>query len=1114
MTSPVFHDPSGRRAKAVGGLIGLLLAGVLLAVGLFVANFALSPKLPRIDFSDPLALTALQVGHHAAVKEKAWKPIHAPRNIKGQRVRPLSVGFYVSWDEESRQSLRDHVNQLDVVAPQWVQLAGGDGRVQVTNDYQATGLIAASTRKPAVMPLVFNAQDQTWQGPVADALLANPRARQALVSSLVDLAKSRGYAGFILDFEDLSGPGLAAYPSFVAQARAALHANGRELWVTAPFADDAWPTAQIGRLADAVVLMAYDEHWSTGDAGPLASQGWFQQGLADALKRLDPNKVIVALGSYGYDWPKGKTAEAVSFHEAVLTSKEAGAPIAFDRAALEPTYGYADDQGVAHTVWFLDAPAVFNQVRTADAWRPRGYGLWRLGSEDPGVWSLFGKPYGQAGTAALQTIPGSQDVDFDGTGEILNVIATPTPGRRTLQQQPGSGFIVGETYEVIPTAYDVQRVGAKPGWVALTFDDGPDPKWTARILDVLKQKQVPASFFVIGENMEAHPDLVEREVAEGHLVGNHTFTHPNVAEIRPRTLDVELNLNQRLFQTLTGRSLRFFRPPYFGDAEPSTAAEVRPLIQSGQLGYLTAGLRIDPNDWQRPPPEVIAQRVIDRLADPNPETGGQVVLLHDSGGDRSRTLQALPGLIDQLKAKGYRFTTVAGLAGLTPAQAMPPADLTPEQLWVNRLAFTAVRTFDRAVNFLFLSAITLGLMRLIVLGVLALAHRARIERRTPPDMDPTTGPLVSVLIPCFNEEKVIVSSVERILASSWPRLDVIVLDDGSSDATAARVREAFGDHPTVRLLSFENGGKARALNRGLKAARGEIIIALDADTLFPPETIGRLARWFVDDEVGAVAGNALVGNRINTITRWQALEYVTAQNLERRALAALGAVTVVPGAVGAWRRAALDEVGGFPDDTLAEDQDLTLSVQQHGWKVEFDPEARAFTEAPDTIRGLLKQRFRWSFGTLQCVWKHRSGLFDRKHPALGFVAMPQIWLFQIFLTLVAPLVDLAVIYSLVRGISDRVAHPAEWNADALWRPLAYWAAFVLFDLSAAAIGMALEKRAPWKSLPWLPVQRFGYRQLMYYVVIRAVATAVQGPRVGWGKLERRASAVIDAPRHN
>jgi cellulose synthase/poly-beta-1,6-N-acetylglucosamine synthase-like glycosyltransferase len=442
------------------------------------------------------------------------------------------------------------------------------------------------------------------------------------------------------------------------------------------------------------------------------------------------------------------------------------------------------------------------------------------------------------------------------------------------------------------------------------------------------------------------------------------------------------------------------------------------------------------------------------------------------------------------------------------SDALPPTSRSTVELFLDRLGFGFFRYLYMAMQALFVTAIALGLSRLAFLAILSLWHRIRAPGREPPMLDAETGPLITVLIPCFNEAKVISASIERILHSNWPRLEVIVLDDGSTDATSAVVSEAYGDEPRVTLLTFPNGGKARALNRGLARAGGEVVVALDADTLFPPDTLPRLARWFVDPRVGAVAGNAIVGNRLNLITRWQALEYITAQNLERRALAALGAVTVVPGAVGAWRREALTQLGGYPADTLAEDQDLTLAFQRAGWRVEFDSSARAYTEAPDTVRGLLNQRFRWSFGTLQCLWKHRAGLFNPRRPVLGFVALPQIWLFQIILTVASPLVDLAIVSSLIWAVYGRAFHPVEWSPDDLFRSIFYWAAFIFLDLSAGALGMALERKAPWGDLVWLPIQRFGYRQLMYWVVIRSVVTAIRGYRVGWGKLERRATAVV------
>ncbi len=1110
----IFHDPSGKRERRAKLVLGVVISLVAAVVAGFVATLAFAPRLPDAPLKDPHVLTSLhQETARKAKPVKSWRRVPRPKGaVNDAAAHPLSVGFYVTWDEDSRESLRRNIDKLDVISPQWVAINGSKGDITVIDDPEGAARIANAPNKPAVLPLVHNSANAAFNGPLADTLLTDPAARAKLIANLKTLADQRGYGGYVFDFEALSAKGLAAYPKFLEEARAAFDSAGREVWVTAPFDEEGWPLKRLEQTSDTLVLMAYDEHYALGDPGPNAGQDWYQAELAKRFaKQLDPSHTVLALGAYGYDWTLNKDGSQASgapatFHEAMRNAQDAGATIRMDDNTLNPTYEYTDDNGDNHVVWFLDAVTLFNQIKVSDPWKPRGYGLWRMGMEDPGVWSLLGKPYGQASAGGLTTLANGQGVDFDGGGEVLRVAQLPTPGKRSLTFDPGTGLVSDQSYDVIPSSYVIERYGQKKGLVALTFDDGPDGRWTPKILDILKKKNAPATFFVIGQNMQRRPDLVQREVAEGHDVGGHSWTHPNIAETPLPQVQVELNATQRLFEVLTGRSMRLFRPPFFGDAEPSTPHEVAPLVIAQTLGYMTVGLRIDPDDWQKPTPQQIIDRTLDRLDNPG-NRPGQVVLLHDAGGDRSRTVAALPGLIDQIRARGYRLVTVGELAGMTPQQVMPPTSRTAVDLALDRLGFDFFRWAQSAMVGLFIAAIFLGVARLVFLASLALVHRFWTHEE-PADLDSENGPLVSVLIPCFNEEKVIAASVARILESDWKNLEVLVLDDGSKDRTAQEVRHHFADDPRVTLLSFENGGKARAVNRGLAVAKGDYVVALDADTLFPPETIGRLARWFQDEDIGAVAGNAIVGNRVNIVTRWQALEYVTAQNLERRALSALGAVTVVPGAVGAWRKSVLDALGGYPADTLAEDQDLTIACQRAGWKVAFDPEARAYTEAPDTVGGLLKQRFRWSFGTLQCVWKHRRAMFNRKTPVLGFVALPQIWLFQIILAVAAPLVDLAVIWSLISGLYGAVAHPVEWRPDDMILGLVYWAIFIAVDLSAGALGMALEKRAPWADLPFLPVQRFGYRQLMYYVVVKSVVMAIRGGRVGWGKLERRGSVSV------
>jgi cellulose synthase/poly-beta-1,6-N-acetylglucosamine synthase-like glycosyltransferase len=397
----------------------------------------------------------------------------------------------------------------------------------------------------------------------------------------------------------------------------------------------------------------------------------------------------------------------------------------------------------------------------------------------------------------------------------------------------------------------------------------------------------------------------------------------------------------------------------------------------------------------------------------------------------------------------------------------------------------------------------------LVLCGLAFWNQHRNSKVTPPSTNPAALP-VTVLIPSFNEEVVIATTVERILASDYPGLEVIVIDDGSKDHTVEVLNARFGTDPRVTILTQENSGKATALNTGLARAQGEIVVALDADTLFNRDTISRLARWFADPAVGAVAGNAKVGNRINMITRWQALEYIVAQNLERRALAALDTLTVVPGAVGAWRRSVLVGLGGFPLDTLAEDQDLTIAVQRAGHRVLFDATAIARTEAPATFRGLARQRFRWAYGTLQCLWKYRDVTFNPRYRALGLIALPQVWLFQIALSALAPLVDFMFLWQVFTALMNYLQHGAEFNSANVQKVAIYYCIFMVVDLLAAAVGFTMEKREQWSLLWWLMLQRFGYRQLMYYVVVRSIFAALRGPFVGWGKLERAGTVKAEA----
>lgn len=1094
---PIFYDPTGRRGRWAKRLLAVAIGLILLGGVVFATTLVMVPRGRNLALPLPQPKAAAMRGSPLRKGLARW----LPQENRPAANTPLSVGFYVPGDDSSLASLRRNVGALDWVVPATVDVVGPDHRLTTLPDGHFDRMIAAMPHAPRVLPMVQNVRDGVWEGDRIAALLADPAARATLVRQLAAVARQPANGGLVLDFEALPASAMPAYLRFIAQLRAAMPA-GAQIAVTVPAEDAAWPLGAIAKVADRVIFMAYDQHYDGGTAGPIAAQDWFIRQVVAARRAIGTDKMVVALGSYGYDW-HGRETDALTIEEAWLAAHDSDAKPVFDPASGNTAFAF-DEDGERHTVWMMDAATSWNQLQVLKRLGIDDVALWRLGSEDAGFWSAL-RSFRRGGTPDLSTPRALLETDVEGAGEILRITDTPTAGHRTVTYD-ASGLIRQVDYTALPTPYVVRRAGAAdPKAIALTFDDGPDGTWTPRILDVLEREKVPATFFVIGQNVLEHPQLVNRIIAGGSELGNHSYSHPNLAGASDTFTHLELNTTQRLVEAYTGRRMTLFRAPYFGDAEPTTTDELLPALTAQQAGYTIVGLHVDPNDWQRPGADAIVRQTLAQIRAATPAVPGNIVLLHDSGGDRSQTVEALPRIIAALRAQGYHFVTASQLVGVSPQQAMPKVagqDLATIRYDVAGFVLVAGVLF--VIGWIFYLAIALGIARAVLMAALAWWQSRR--RRADP---PVFTPRVSVIIPAYNEERVIRSSVERILASDYPALQVIVADDGSKDATSTLVAEAFGDDPRVTLLTLQNGGKAAALNRALRDATGEVIIALDADTQFEPGTIRRLARWFVDPRIGAVAGDARVGNRVNLVTRWQAIEYITAQNLERRALAGFDAMTVVPGAVGAWRRATLDQVGGYPEDTLAEDQDLTIAIQRAGRRVTYDPMAVAWTEAPESFRGLAKQRYRWAFGTLQCLWKH-AGIWRTRRPrGLALVGMPQAWLFQIVFAAISPLIDLALILSIVGTVTRVMQHGWAQTAGDVGTMGLYWIAFTGIDVICGWIAYRLDGKRVRYPAHLLVAQRLVYRQIMYWVVIRAVASAIGGWVVGWSKLERSGRATAD-----
>jgi cellulose synthase/poly-beta-1,6-N-acetylglucosamine synthase-like glycosyltransferase/peptidoglycan/xylan/chitin deacetylase (PgdA/CDA1 family)/spore germination protein YaaH len=1080
---------------------------LVLAIGVFVASIVAvipNPQLPFVMERPALRPVARGDNILPHVNRSFRRALNYADHLWSGRAAtsnaPLAIAFYAPWDDGSVASLRRHVNQLDWVIPGWTSITGASHHITNFPDVRGKEIISHASHRPLILPMIQNAIDGEWDGAGMATLLADPRERKRTLGQVEAMLSLNHAGGAFFDFEDLPLSAHANYRAFLAEARARFRPRGWIVAIAVPADDPDWNLKAYADVADKLFLMAYDEHYQGGEPGPIASQRWFQNVVTRAGKAIPPGKLVVAFASYAYDWKKGGDTDALSVEEAWLNARESGIKPVFDRPSGNSTFAY-DEQGIRHQVWIADAATAHNQIAALEHMGVHSVALWRLGSEDPSVWTLFGRRQTRLPqTTALQAIPAGTNVDIEGSGEILRIGAVPVTGERTITSGR-DGQIIDQRFDRLPSPFQIQRTGYRPGLVALTFDDGPDPTWTPKILDILKAKRVPATFFIVGENGLVEYRLLRRMVNEGHEIGSHTYTHPNLATVSPGETTLELNATQRLFQAFTGHSLRLFRAPYFGDAEPTTTDEILPVAEAQGQGYLSVGLHVDPGDWKRPGAQQIIDRTIEGVEQSSYDRSGNVVLLHDAGGDRAQTVEALPVLIDRLRAKGYRFVAVSTLADLSRDQVMPPISASDRvAARADLYLFLALGEFTVALKWLFLIAITLGILRAILLSALALLQARREQRQIFPAIDPARR--VTVLIPAFNEERVIERAVRRVLESVDVNVDVIVIDDGSKDRTSEIVSKTFSKDARVRLLTLENGGKARALNRALELVESEIVIALDADTQFEPATIARLSRWFVDPSLGAVAGNAKVGNRVNLITCWQALEYITAQNLERRAWGILNAITVVPGAVGAWRTETLRTVGGYPADTLAEDQDLTIAIQRAGWKIHYDQFAVAWTEAPESFHALAKQRFRWAYGTLQCLWKHGAIMRKGRPPGLARIGLPQAIVFQILLSAISPIIDLALVTSVIETYFRVQAHGWAQTHTDLERMLTFWLIFSAIDLLSAFIAFALERRERWSLLLLLIPQRIGYRQTMYYVVLKAILHAIRGQVVGWGKLER------------
>jgi len=1175
MNRQVFYDPQRKRWKRLRRIFDVLaLLGLVLGT-VFVIGLMRMKPLPELFLRAPkrnYRALANQTTPQLKPGQKLHRSAHRKTDVKPGDV-PLNSGeglraaYYVEDDPASYSSLKQHIAQVDLLFPEWLHVVSTKGEVvsytqdnraydvvdkagvhQVDREGKVERTVAANHVNLDIFPLVnnYDPRRQIW-APEVGGFLTNDVARASFVQQIHNfLAGNPSYRGLSLDFEEIPTNAQPGFRSLIAALYEDFRPRNLRLYVNTPVGDDDWDLKFMADHSDGLLLMNYDEHQTDSGPGPIASQDWFVDNLKNVLKTVPKEKIICALGSYGYDWttalpppepaakpgvkkvrakkPAGPekilAAHDLSTQDAWQAAEDSDSQIDLDDDSMNVHFAYDDeDAQVRHQVWFLDAVTILNQMRAARTLGIQTYALWRLGSEDNSMWKIWDHPLQSDPVKELAQVEPGYDVDTEGQGDILRVTRKPQFGDRVVTLDDDDSvpmeyrMVTEESMSSYPLSYTVEQYGYNDKKLALSFDDGPDPEWTPKILDILKQYNVKGTFFMIGEVAEDYVGVMQRVFREGHEIGNHTWSHPDISEISNRQVDLELNLTERLFGSKLGVQPLYFRPPYSIDQEPDTNDQAAPVERIQGLGYVIVGNKIDTNDWDEHPrksPQEITDSVFQQIEDmkTKPWNRGSVILLHDGGGDRSATIAALPVLIEALKARGYEIVPVSELVGKTRAEVMP--ELTPHQRWQARadsLTFFFYSFFHYFVVGVFFVGDVLMSARLIIIGIFAIIDRFRKRKNYA---TPEYQPRVAVLIPAYNEEKVIVRTIRSVMMSTYKNIRIIVIDDGSKDNTFDVAREAYpADIASGRLtvMSKPNGGKADALNYALERLDEEIYVGIDADGVIAHDAIARLVPHFANPRIGAVAGNAKVGNRVNLWTRWQALEYITSQNFERRALDLFDVVMVVPGAIGAWRTAPVRAGGGYHSNTVAEDADLTMNLLEQGYCVIYEDQALAFTEAPVNADGLIRQRFRWSFGILQAIYKHKGAI--SKHRAMGLFALPNILIFQIILPLVSPLIDLMFVLGIFHYIIDKHFHPETASADSLYKLLAFFAAFLIVDFAASALAFALERKHPAsKGDGWLLfhiwIQRFTYRQLFSVVLFKTVKRAIDGKPFNWDKLERTA----------
>jgi cellulose synthase/poly-beta-1,6-N-acetylglucosamine synthase-like glycosyltransferase/peptidoglycan/xylan/chitin deacetylase (PgdA/CDA1 family) len=965
---------------------------------------------------------------------------------------PEVTAFVDSSVAGSLESLRRHADQITTAV-----LSGLDVSERGTIEGRLDPDALQAARDFGVRPMLRLNLD-TREGSLK--LVGAIDAR--LAEQLTALCEAQRLAGVHIDLSDAATwRGIA---SVVREVGRALHAAGLELTVDVPAGLESDGLDELAHVADRILIKTFDALDARPLSGPIAADALVGEALGAATTRLPPARLMAGLAIHGYDQVESQRPHPTSFVEALAAAKEAQAWPGWD-ASGNVRLSYADEKG-HHHVSLADAATIWNQIRIVADNGIEAVALSRLGGEDPGIWIALrgGDP------DSFGAVPGDGRVEVTGEGPFVSLALSPEAGQRTFELD--ADHIADERWLRLPAPYLVRRAGLEPGLVALTFDDGPDPTFTPLILDVLKHEEVPATFFVRGGRAVESPQLVRRVFAEGHELGSRGFTQANVDGMGDLRLRAEVEGTTRVIESLVGRRSLLYRPALLSDIEPRTTAEAASFARLSVLGHIAVDADVDPRDWYASTPEPLAEQTVEEVGH------GGVIVLHDGGGDRRTTVQALPLIIRRLRARGLQFVPLSRLIGKSRDDVMPASPSPPtigEEIAQGSVAAGArLAQGSRLALWITLS---LMLLRAVIMPLGAIVAACR--RKKPAVVRPL--PSVTAVVPIHNEEPLIGDTVDALLASDIP-FDVVVVDDGSTDGTVEMISRRYRRESRVRLIRQARAGKAAALQSGFRVSRTEVVVTLGADTMVGPDTVRRLIEPLRDPSIGAVAGTTDVGRLSSPVERWQAIESLARQEVDLRAWSALRTLPVVPTALGAWRRSAVAEAGGFRPDTMSPDADLTMMLCRRGWRMIHAHRARARTGVPASFDTLPQHCLRDRFGMLQALWRHRGAVLKRSERSFGRIVWPLLLVSGVLM----PLMSLPALLGLAfAGL-----------CGSLQPLLAMIAAVLLAEIMRLAVAMRLAPvgRRPdlWTCARSAISTWLIYRGLLLVAAWRSMARAIDG----------------------